>query len=607
MKRGLLLLGGLLAIVISSCKRATPPPKSWYDAAPLLESLRPEERAEAGRAAGGGNLSDLPLYELSLELSPDLRRFKLVEELHFTNTYGEPLEEVVLRIYANAVGNNPPVKFERGACEDGVKCTLSQPSPSAIAVKPPAPLARGERLRIRLELSAELPQIEPSRTTMLAQSMESLARLGGDGGAGDYGLLAESDGVASLANFYAVLARRRDGRWEIGEASTLGDLGADGISHVRLRARCPKGVKLVSSGVTTREEAADSGREVHVVAALVRDFALLASSRFEIASRKVGNVDVRSHYLAEDEPSGKRVLDGAAQALAVFERRFGRYPYADLDVVEAPLVGGAGGVEFSGLVTIASMLYRPMFSEGPLGMLGSLLGGGKKGEIDTISAAMLEFVVAHEVAHQYWPGLVGSDSRTHPFADEALAQYSAVLYFEDRYGAERAELEADRQVLANYQMMRLLGTADGKVDRPVGEFPSELAYAGLVYGKAPFFFRELRKTAGDTAFFGALGEHVAEHRFKHAPARALVDRLARGDKAAAVRALEKRWLEEAHGDADLGEPDLRKVLAAYIGADAARELGPELDVVGRLLLKLLNPGAQGSGQAPSLLDLLKGP
>ena len=38
--------------------------------------------------------------------------------------------------------------------------------------------------------------------------------------------------------------------------------------------------------------------------------------------------------------------------------------------------------------------------------------------------------------------LVGSDSREHPFVDEGLAQYSAVLYMEDRYGAARARAEA---------------------------------------------------------------------------------------------------------------------------------------------------------------------
>ena len=199
---------------------------------------------------------------------------------------------------------------------------------------------------------------------------------------------------------------------------------------------------------------------------------------------------------------GARVLEAAASSLATYEKLFGRYPYVDLDVVEAPLVGGAGGVEFSGLVTVASMLYRPALSEGPMGMLAGLLGGaGHDARVKELTDSMLEFVTAHEVAHQWWPGLVGSDSRQHPFQDEALAQWSAVLHIKERYGPERAKLEADRQVLANYHTMRLLGSDDGAVDRPVDAFSGELAYAGLVYGKGPFFYRELQKALGDAVFF----------------------------------------------------------------------------------------------------------
>jgi hypothetical protein len=596
----------VLAVFSLACSRkAEPPAKTWYEVTPLLESLRPEERAAA-------NLSELPLYDLSLQLEHDLSRFRLSEDVYFTNSSAEPLSEVVLRVYANAVGKDPPVRFEKGSCPDGPECTVASEAPSVITIKLSKPLAPGDRLRARVELSGVLRQIDPERTTMLAQGLESLSRMGSNQGAGDYGLLAQSDGVASLANFYAVLARREGGRWERAESSTMGDLGASGTSHVRLKVDTARDVRLVSSGVTTRETPLETGRQVHVVAAMVRDFALLASRKFEVATVKVGPVEVRSHFVAGDRAAGKRVLDAAARSLAVYERRFGRYPYTDLDVVEAPLVGGAGGVEFSGLVTVASMLYRPMLAEGPLAMITQLMGGGAgqpNKEIETLTDAMVEFVTAHEVAHQYWPGLVGSDSRTHPWADESLAQYSAMLYFEERYGAERAELEADRQVASNYHMMRLLGKPDGKVDRPVDKFASEIAYAGLVYGKGPYFFRELRKTVGDAVFFKALSAHVAEHRFKTAPPRAFVERLAKGPKQNEVRALSRRWLDESHGDADLGGPDLRKLLAGWIGEDAAKNLGPELEIVTQLLMKLMgsDDGKSGGGGLGGLLDLLKDP
>jgi hypothetical protein len=73
-----------------------------------------------------------------------------------------------------------------------------------------------------------------------------------------------------------------------------------------------------------------------------------------------------------------------------------------------------------------------------------------------------------------------------------------------------------------------------------------------------------------------------------------------------MRALAKRWLDEAHGDEDLGKPDVRKLLAGYIGEDAAKKMGPELEMAMKLLLKLMAPGAGGKGKSDSgdLLDLL---
>ncbi|MEM7607711.1 MAG: M1 family aminopeptidase, partial [Myxococcota bacterium] len=251
------------------------------------------------------------------------------------------------------------------------------------------------------------------------------------------------------------------------------------------------------------------------------------------------------------------------------------YPFRDLEVAEAPLVGGAGGVEFSSMMTVASMFYggggRGL---GALGGLGALLGGagaggrsggGNGGGAGGIVDSMLEFVVAHEIAHQWWHGIVGSDARRHPYVDESLAQFSAMLYMEDRYGAERARREGDRQVAANYHMMRLQGGPDGPVDRAASDFPNETAYAGLVYGKGPYFYPAVREVLGERTFFQRLQRYVRQHRFGVAGARSIVDALANGRRSDRVRALARRWLDQSHGDEDLGEADMQQMMQTWMG------------------------------------------
>jgi hypothetical protein len=563
------------------------------DRAALSAALRPAVAADLPEAALAP-LETLPHYAFDLTLQDDLSAYTLTETLTFNNRTAKPLADVVLRLFANSE-RATSITFDAGDC-DGTPCRVAQPTPSVIRVQPSAALAPHATLRIRLKLSGKLRPISSEQTDALTQGLEGLGSLLSKTPPSDYGLLSFGDGIASLAQFYAVLAARRGDAWRSTERTRLGDLGADGVSFVRATVHAPRDVRIASSGVISERLSAGDPRQrtVDIAASLVRDFALLASRDFVTRAKQVGDVTVRSHFLARDAVSGEQVLDAAAHALAIFQKRFGPYPYSDLDVVEAALVGGAGGAEFSGLVTVASMLYRPLpVDKTWLGMLGGALGGA------------LEFTTAHEVAHQYWYGLVGSDAREHPAADESLTQWSAQLYFEDRYGSERAQREGDAQLRMNYRMMRGLGEADGAVDRPVDAFPSALAYAGLVYGKGAYFYAALRKRVGDAAYFSALREYARRYRFQLAPATGLVDIVAEGSpRAGEIRALAQHWLLQTHGDRDLGNPGVQGLFA--VQGDAS----PDLRALESLLPGLLAGSAAGSGKGnladPEIQKLLDG-
>ncbi len=582
--------------------RRPAPNAPFYDPSPWMASLRPAARAELARVTRPDRL---PLYDLRLAFNAADRTFTLREELWFTNTERAPMADVVLRVYANAarpsqghtVVVNPPVRFVRGECT-GETCAVRQESPSVIAVRPRAPLPPGGRLRVVVELSGTLPEIDSSRTNIMAQGMESLSMLGAGEGGGDYGLLSVGDGVVSMANFYAVLARRLGGHWERSDGGHVGDLGSDDLANVHATIEAPAGHSVATTGVTLGSTVADGRRRTEVGAVGVRDFCVMMGPTLQTATRRVGEVEVRSHFLPADRASGERVLDAAAGALEVFERRFGPYPYVDLDVVEAPLVGGAGGVEFPGLVTVASMFYHPPAMTGLTGGLMNLMGVGDSitQSMNQMLPSMLEFVTAHEVAHQYWHGLVGSDSRLHPYLDESLAQWSAALYLEDRYGAARARRDADLNVRMNYQFMRMLDQPDGPVDRPTSAFDSPMRYAGLVYGKGPYLYNALREAAGDAVYFRALRRYTDAWRFRTAPPRGFVDALAAESPSGAnrYRALARRWLEETHGDEDMGQADMGSLLGSMMGGNGS--LSPEMQQAIQMLGPMLQNLQRGHGQ-----------
>jgi hypothetical protein len=557
----------ILAAVLGAASRSAAAADGAYDVSLWLASLRPELRATAPLLAGVGKLDDLPLYDLDLRIDPSQASFSLRETIHLTNLDAEPRDEWVFRLDANANQSAPRVIMIRGRCVDS-ECAVAGERTTIVAVRTATPVLPRGRVEVELELRGSLERIDAARTNMLAQSIEGLASLGGAKLGASYGLLAQGEGIVSFADFYPVLARRRGAFWDRSEPEPVGDLGSDDLANVHAFVDLPQDFHLAHNGVVLRRtvDVQTHRCRTEVGAVLVRDFALVAGAGLSSSSASVGGVTVSSHYLAADRAAGRHVLDVATRALSEFERKFGPYPYSRFDLAEAPLVGGAGGVEFSGLVTVASMFYHPGPDFWGQSLIGSLDG-------------MREFVTAHEVAHQWWHVLVGSDSRQSPFTDESLAQYSALLYLEARYGRDRAKRDGDTNVKANYQMMRLLGVPDGPVDAPADSFAGTLPYGGLVYGKGPYFFREARKLLGDAAFFRALRAYAAKYRFQMAPAYAIVDGLAASGHREEVRALGRRWLHEAHGDEDLGKtPSLLGMLGGQGGDQAMSGLLDGLDL-----------------------------
>jgi aminopeptidase N len=332
---------------------------------------------------------------------------------------------------------------------------------------------------------------------------------------------------------------------------------------------------------------------------LVRDLVLVAGRDLESRSATVGDTTVTSWYRAPDARAAQVALEMATSALASFEARFGPYPYTELDVVEASLVGGAGGVEFSAMVLIAGMLYRdPSASTSQLALMlnmlsqvSALLHAGMEGapadsSWDMFSQLMdvqLQFTVAHEVGHQYFAGLVGNDSQRFPSLDEPLAQYLAGLAFEDRFGREQAQAATDLCVKLNYALYRLMGGADRPVLRDTNSYTSTLEYAGLVYGKAPYLYEALRLSLGEEPLHAAMRSAVQTFRFRIVSTEEWVSALEAflGGEGAGVRTAFRRWLEETHGDEDLDLADpAQYVLEILFPPDGGAALEESMSLLG---------------------------
>ena len=167
--------------------------------------------------------------------------------------------------------------------------------------------------------------------------------------------------------------------------------------------------------------------------------------------------------------------------------------------------------------------------------------------------SLLETTIAHEVAHQWWAMGVGSDAQRAPWVDESLTNYSAMIYFEDRYGKARADEMMELHLKGAYSTGRMLGGPDAPVNQGTGAYVSNIQYGAIVYGTGALFYDALRKLVGDEVFFTSLREYYAKYNGKIAPARGLLDMIKAksGNKAGDVETLYLRWIEGTHGDQDI--------------------------------------------------------
>jgi aminopeptidase N len=177
------------------------------------------------------------------------------------------------------------------------------------------------------------------------------------------------------------------------------------------------------------------------------------------------------------------VLAHAAASLRLYSDIYGHYPYTELDVVEAPL--NFRGMEYSGLILIGEELYRDQ-------------------------REFLTFLVAHEIAHQWWYGVVGNNPYQSPWLDEGLTEYSAFDYYRGVFGQSEAERLLTGRWLIPFDAAGAV--IDGRVDRPAASFdPAD--YELLVYAKAALFFNALREQLGEEMYRQVLQSYYAENRY----------------------------------------------------------------------------------------------
>lgn len=415
-------------------------------------------------------LAAAPRYQIALDLGPDGSIFHGRQTTQVTNQEDTPLDQLYFRLLPNggkSYGNGSLTVQTLRLNGQAIQPAPAQDT-SVLEVLLPQPLAPGQVVRLDFDFEGKVPQDF-------------------DGG---YGIYNFTENVLSLADAYPILAVYDADGWNLDPVSSIGDSVYSDMAFYSVQVCAPAGWRVAATGAAIAAPGSDPAC-THFESGPVREFFLTASPDFQVVEAAAEDVTVRSLYLPGEEAAGRKTLAIAVDALGVFNRRFGAYPYTELEVVEMPL-RYALGVEYPGIVLIGAELY-PQSDEPEYPM-----------------------TIAHEVAHQWWYNTVGNDVFDDPWLDEGLTTYASSLYFEDTGGPGRARGYLD------FWNQRWENLREAGQDEPITQsldyferLPDQgRAYSTVVYVKSALFFDALRQEIGDTAFFAGLQQYYQTYQFK---------------------------------------------------------------------------------------------
>lgn len=433
------------------------------------------------------------VYDLNVSLNPESGTVRGESRIEYTNNEAVSLGELYFHLYPNATVFAQDVTRPGRLTVRGVKQGEEQLRWEA------------RNTQLKVVLPVELP---PGGKTILELAWELTVP--------DYpGRLGENDGVISLGNWYPILAVYDAAGWHLDPYSERGDPFYSDVARYRVKLRLPDGWRAAATGnLRSVRDLPGSTKELAWETGLVRDFALALSSDYRFLTGKAGGVLVHSYFLKGEREGGERALRAGSAALNFFSRTFGPYPYDQFTLAATGFY--QGGMEYPNIVFLSRQFY---------------------GQED---ADLLEYIAVHETAHQWWYGVVGNNQVEEAWLDEGLTEFSTLLFYEKELG--RGAEEA-RSLLSLYEAYRQ-ANGDGVILRRLDEFPSDLAYNALVYGKGCLLFLKLRDELGEDTLLAVLREYYRRFAYRTATSSDFIQ-VAEEVSGRDLDAFFDRWLRSA--------------------------------------------------------------
>ena len=238
----------------------------------------------------------------------------------------------------------------------------------------------------------------------------------------------------------------------------------------------------------------------------IHDFAWFADKRFNVLKNKIElpetkkEIDTWIFFTNKNFHYWKNALKFVDDAVLFYSQLNGNYPYEQVTAVDGTIMAG-GGMEYPNITVIG----------------------------DVSNAFELEITIAHEVGHNWFYGILGSNERDFPFMDEGLNSFYEMLYIQEKHPGKKLsdllgldenfklfglnEIPYWREKETAYFMSAKSGK-DQSLNLPSKKF-SEFNYGSIVYSKTPTILQYLKDYMGNENFDKAMKFYFDKFKFKH--------------------------------------------------------------------------------------------
>jgi hypothetical protein len=294
-------------------------------------------------------------------------------------------------------------------------------------------------------------------------------------------LWTQSGGVASVYRSIPWLSRRTSSA-----RNNIGDPFVTPVaSLVRVTFKATRALTFATSG----KKVGTSNAGVTYLARNVRDFNFAASPQYNRLSGKTldGRTNLRVLTRWASPAQARAMLSSAQRAIAQYTRWLGQLACPTVMIAES---AGGSAMESPCLIWIPR-------------------NGG----------AVLDYLVSHELGHQWFYGVVGNDQAADPFLDEAVTDFLARTHL---------------------HQLRKTRCAMARLDRSIYDYAGTCYYE-TIYIQGSNFLNQLRRDIGSRVFWRTLRTFWADNRYTVSSTFKLLEafRAAAGDRL--LRRFHKRF------------------------------------------------------------------